>query len=83
MISRRTFIFCGAIALLPLPKPDPYDQFLNAVRERLIALARDRHGVERLVIFPPRDSAVIQHGQSRAAGRVGPVPTATTVADYV
>jgi hypothetical protein len=59
MISRRTFILHGAIALLPLPTPlpktDPYDQFLNAVRERVIQLARDGFVVERLVILPPRD----------------------------
>lgn len=59
VISLRTFIWCGTIALLPLssafPKTDPYDQFLNAVRERLIALAWDGHVVQRLVIFPPRN----------------------------
>jgi hypothetical protein len=59
MISRRTFIWCGAVALLPVPTPlletDPYDQFLNAVRERLIVLARDGHVVERLLISPPRN----------------------------
>lgn len=58
MISRRTFILCGTVALLPLPTPllttDPYDQFLNAVRERLIDLAQSDYVVERLVIFPPR-----------------------------
>jgi hypothetical protein len=47
VISRRNFIWCGTVALLPLPtaffKTDPYDQFLNAVRERLIALTRDGH----------------------------------------
>ena len=54
MISRRTFILCGTVALLPLPtallKTDPYDQFLNAVRERVIELAWDGHVVQRLVI---------------------------------
>ena len=59
VISRRTFILCGTVALLPLPtsllKTDPYDQFLNAVRERVIELAWDGHVVERLVILPPRD----------------------------
>ena len=54
MISRRTFILCGTVALLQLPT-DPYDQFLNAVRERLFALARDGHVAERFVIFPPRN----------------------------
>jgi len=59
MISRRTFIWCGAVALLPLPtaflETDPYDQFLNAVRERVIELAWDGHVLHRLVISPPRD----------------------------
>lgn len=59
MISRRTFIWCGTVALLPLPaallETDAYDQFLSAVRERLIALAWDGHVLQRLVIFPPRD----------------------------
>jgi hypothetical protein len=59
MISRRAFIWCGTVALLPLPTrlltTDPYDRFLNAVRERVIELAWDGHVVERLVIFPPRD----------------------------
>lgn len=55
MISRRTFILCGAVALLPLPTTDPYEQFLNAVREHLIDLAQSGYVVERLVIFPPRD----------------------------
>jgi len=59
MISRRTFIWCGAVALLPLPtaflETDPYDQFLNAVRKRVTELAWDGHMVQRLVIFPPRN----------------------------
>jgi hypothetical protein len=59
LISRRNFFLCGAVALLPLltllPTTDPYDQFLNTIRERLIKLARDGHMVERLEIFPPQD----------------------------
>jgi hypothetical protein len=59
VISRRTFILCGTVALLSLPtallKTDPYDRFLNAVRERVIELAWDGYVVQRLVIFPPRD----------------------------
>jgi hypothetical protein len=59
MISRRNFVWCGALALIPLPTPllttDPYDQFLDAVRERLIVLAPDGHVVERLLISPPRN----------------------------
>jgi hypothetical protein len=59
MISQRTFIWCGAIALIPLPTPllttDPYEQFLNAVRERVNELAWDGHVVERLLISPPRN----------------------------
>jgi hypothetical protein len=58
MISRRTFIWCGAVALLPLPSAsptDPYDQFLNAVRERVIELAWDGHVAQRPEILPPRD----------------------------
>ena len=57
MISRRRFIICGTVALLPLPKPlDPYgSEFLDAVRERLIVLARDGTVVERLLISPPRN----------------------------
>jgi len=54
MISRRTFIWCGAVALLPLPtalsETDPYDQLLDAVRERVTELAWDGHVVQRLVI---------------------------------
>ncbi len=38
MISRRNVILCGAVALLPLPT-DSYDQFLDALRQRLIKLA--------------------------------------------
>jgi hypothetical protein len=41
MISRRSFIFCGAVALLPLPA-DPYDQFLAA--ESLLPTIRGRKG---------------------------------------
>jgi hypothetical protein len=57
MISRRTFIWCGAVGLLPLPTSiDPYgSEFLNAVRERVIELAWDGHVVERLLISPPRN----------------------------
>jgi len=57
MISRRTFIWCGAVSLLPLPPSlDPYgSEFLNSVRERVIGLASDGHVVERLLISPPRN----------------------------
>jgi len=59
MISRRTFIWCGAVALLPLPtalpETDPCDEFVNAVRERVTELACDGNVVQRLVISPPRD----------------------------
>ena len=65
MISRRTFIWCGAIALIPLPTPllttDPYDQFLNALRERVIELAWDGRVVERLLISPPRNGRRTVH----------------------
>jgi hypothetical protein len=58
MVSRRTFILCGAVALLPLPTGSPtdaYGEFVNAVRERVIELAWDGHVLKRLVILPPRD----------------------------
>jgi hypothetical protein len=55
-ISRRPFIFCGAVALLPLPA-DPYDRFLAELRSRLIQLAENGFVVERFEIAPPR------HGQ--------------------
>jgi hypothetical protein len=38
MVSRRNFILCGAVVLLPVPT-DSYDQFLNALRQGLIKLA--------------------------------------------
>ncbi len=64
MISRRSFIFCGAVALLPLPA-DPYDQFLAALRSRLIRLAENGLVVKRFVNIPHFSEAL-----GRAGSRV-------------
>jgi hypothetical protein len=65
MISRRTFIWCGAVALLPLPtSPDPYgSEFLNAVRERVINLAGNGYVAESFEIAPPRNGRRITYGE--------------------
>jgi hypothetical protein len=65
VISRRRFIFCGTVALLPLPKsPDPYgSEFLNAVRERIINLAGNGYVAESFEIAPPRDGRRITYGE--------------------
>lgn len=63
MISRRNFIFCGAVALLPLPKTDPYDQFLAALRASLIKLAGNGYVVERFTISPPQDGRRMTYGE--------------------
>src|ERR1700720_2577059 len=65
MISRRTFIWCGAVALLPLPKSlDPYgSEFFNAVRERIINLAGNGYLADSLAIAPPRDGRRITYGE--------------------
>jgi hypothetical protein len=62
MISRRNFILCGAVALLPLPT-DSYDQFLNALRQRLIKLAGNGYVVEELAISPPQDGQRMTYGE--------------------
>jgi len=65
MISRRTFIWCGTVALIPLPtSPDPYgSEFLNAVRERIINLAGNGYVAESFEIAPPRDGRRITYGE--------------------
>jgi hypothetical protein len=62
MISRRSFIFCGAVALLPLPA-DPYDQFLAALRSRLIRFAENGLVVEQFEIAPSRNGQRITYGE--------------------
>ena len=66
MISRRTFIWCGAVALLPLPSAsptDPYAEFLNAVRERIINLAGNGYVAESFEITPPRNGRRMTYGE--------------------
>jgi hypothetical protein len=65
MISRRTFIWCGTVALLPLPaSPDPYgSEFFNAVRERIINLAGNGYVAESFEIAPPRNGQRITYGE--------------------
>ena len=65
VISRRRFIFCGTVALLPLPKsPDPYgSEFLNAVRERIINLAGNGYVAESFEIAPPWNGQRITYGE--------------------
>jgi hypothetical protein len=65
MISRRTFIWWGAVALLPLPTSiDPYgSEFFNAVRERIINLTGNGYLADSLVIAPPRDGRRITYGE--------------------
>lgn len=65
MISRRAFIWWGAVALLPLPKSlDPYgSEFFDAVRERIINLAGNGYLADSLAIAPPRDGRRITYGE--------------------
>jgi hypothetical protein len=65
MISRRTFIWCGAVSLLPLPPSlDPYGpEVLNAVRERIINLAGNGYVAESFEIAPPRNGQRITYGE--------------------
>jgi hypothetical protein len=65
MISRRTFIWWGAVALLPLPPSlDPYgSEFFDAVRERIINLAGNGYLADSLAIAPPRDGRRITYGE--------------------
>jgi hypothetical protein len=62
MISRRSFIFCGAVALLPLPA-DPYDRFLAELRSRLVQLAENGLVVKNFVISPPQNGNRITYGE--------------------
>jgi hypothetical protein len=62
MISRRSFIFCGAVALLPLPA-DPYDRLLAALRSRLVRLAENGLVVEQFEIAPSRNDQRITYGE--------------------
>jgi hypothetical protein len=62
MISRRNSTLCRAVALLPLPTHS-YDQFLNALRQRLIKLAGNGYVVEELAISPPQDGQRMTYGK--------------------
>jgi len=62
MISRRTFILSGTVALLPLPA-NPYDQFLMALRASLIKLAQNGYLVERFSISPPQNGRRMTYGE--------------------
>jgi hypothetical protein len=70
-MKRRKFIqitgACVACAItapiLCASSPDPYDQFLAALRSRLIRLAENGLVVERFEIAPPRHGQRITYGE--------------------
>jgi hypothetical protein len=67
MISRRTFIWWGAVATLPLKSTlDPYgEEFFSLVRERIIKLANNGYlpVPEKIEIAPPQNGRRITYGE--------------------